>query len=217
MSARKSPCRRFPATVLAFTLLVGAHVGAWGQPVTLDVAFKLTDLEYHPLANVPVRLVFGSDADWQGPKAGNRIVTDAKGEARLTANVTLDKRLRKYPTNFWTTLGSLPQTTDHLAVGAELDFADFHWLYVVDLFRFPNTDTMSDGVSVYTADAKGRFVDKADYDGKAWKMRDLKGLVLTHPGYDIGDFMLAPDPTDSSGKHWTLKLAFRKAPPPVRW
>ena len=202
--------------LLALLALAGVASSAHAQPVTLEVTYKLTDLEYRPLANVPVRLVFGSDPDWQNAGTGKRVVTDAQGEAHFTTNVTLDTRQRKYPTNFWTSLGSLPQRTDHLTVAAELDFADFHWLYVVDLFRFPQGLMMSDGMNVYTPDARGRFVHKGEYDGKAWKLRDLKGLMLTHPGYDIGNFTFEPDAADASGKRWTLKLAFRKSPPPVR-
>ena len=101
-------------------------------------------------------------------------------------------------------------------VAAKLEFADFHWLYVADLFRFRQGDMMTEGLSVYTPDERGRFVHKAEYDGHGWKMRDLKGLMLTHPGYDLGDFTLVPDPADTTGKRWTLKLAFKKSPPPVR-
>lgn len=215
MTGERGACPAVFIGVLAIVVSV-ASVSAPAQPVALDVAFTLTDLEYHALPGVPVRLVFGSDSDWQAPGAGTRFVTDAKGEANFTANVTLDARQRKYPTNFWSSLGSLPQRTDHVMVAAELDFAGFHWLYAADLYRFPNGDTMTDGLGVRTADAKGRFAYMADYDGKGWKMRDLNGLMLTHPGYELGDFGLAPDPADPAKKHWTLKIAFRKSPPPVR-
>lgn len=211
------------AAVLAILALTGApsaahaqRVSIHEQPISLDVSFRLTDLEYHALPNVPVRLVFGSQRDWQGASTGKRFVTDAKGEARFSAKVALDIRQRKYPTNFWSSLGSLPQPTHHLTVGAELEFAGFQWLYAAELFRYPNGDTTSDGIDVYTPDANGRFTHKARYDGSSWKMRDLKGLMLTHPGYDLGDFVLAPDPSDPSGKQWTLSLTLRKSPPPVR-
>jgi hypothetical protein len=204
------------ALLMLLALMAGVAMSAHAQPVALDVTFKLTDLEYHPLPNVPVRLVFGSDPDWQGAAAGKRVVTDAKGDAHFTTNVTLDPKLRKVPTNFVGSLVSGPQQTDHLTVAAELEFADFHWLYVADLFHFRQGDTMTDGLSVYTPDERGRFVRKAEYDGHAWKMRDLKGLMLTHPGYEISDFTLSPDPADTSGKRWTLRLAFKKSPPPVR-
>ena len=184
--------------------------------VALDVTFKLTDLDYKPLAGVPARVVFGSEPNWQNPNAGHRFVTDAKGEAHFSAQVDLEEKMKKVPTNFVGSLVSGPQQTDHLAVVAELEFADFHWLYVADLFRFRQGDTLTEGLSVYTPDERGRFVHKAEYDGHGWKMRDLKGLMLTHPGYDLGDFTLAPDPADASGKRWMLKLAFKKSPPPVR-
>ena len=47
-----------------------------GRVVPLDVEFKLTDIEYKPLSDVPVRLVLGA-ADWQAPDAGVRVVTAA--------------------------------------------------------------------------------------------------------------------------------------------
>ena len=55
---------RFVRALLMFLgLIADVAMSAHAQPVTLDVAFKLTDLDYHPLPNVPVRLVFGSDPD----------------------------------------------------------------------------------------------------------------------------------------------------------
>ena len=73
----------------AFAVLL--LVAAWtptvrAQPVPLDVTFKLTDLDYKPVAGAPVRIVFGSDLDWQAPNAGRRFVTDAKGEHRFRAS-----------------------------------------------------------------------------------------------------------------------------------
>src|SRR3984957_14911253 len=47
--------------------------GSSGATVPLDVELKVTDEDYHPLAGVPVRLVFGT-RDWQAPDAGIRIV-----------------------------------------------------------------------------------------------------------------------------------------------
>src|SRR5437899_12390698 len=88
------------ALLAALALMIGVVMSANAQPVTLDVTFKLTDLENRPLPNVPARLVFGSDPDWRGAATGKRFVTDAKGEAHFTANVTFDQKLRKVPTNF---------------------------------------------------------------------------------------------------------------------
>ena len=203
-------------SIILCCVLSASAFAASAAPVALDVTLKITDLENRPIANVPARIVFGSDPNWQAPASGARVVTDANGEARLATNVTLDSKLKKYPTNFLGSLVSGPQPTDHLLVGAELEFADFKWLYVADLYRFREGDTLTDGLNVYTADDRGRFVHKAEYDGRAWKIRDLKGLMLTHPGYEIADFLLAPDPADASGNRWTLRLAFKRSPPPVR-
>ena len=163
-----------------------------------------------------MRLVFGSDADWQAPASGYRFLTDAKGEHRFTATVRLDERLRKVPTNFIGSLLSLPQSTDHLTVAAELEYMSVRWLYAVDVCRFPGGDVMLDGFAVYGAGADGRFTHQAEHDGNGWRMADLGGMVLAMPGHEAWDYMLQPDPTDPTRQHWTLQLAFKRAPPPVR-
>ena len=204
---------------LSLAILLFAAVGtsfALAQPVPLDVTFKLTDLDYKPVAGAAVRVVFGSDPDWQAPNAGRRFVTDANGEHRFTASVVVDKRSRKLPTNFADSLLSRPQATDHLKVGAELGYAGFRWLYVVDVDRFPNTDVMLDDFSVFTADAQGRYVRKARQQGRDWLMADLNGLALTGPGYEPWNFMLRPQEGDATAKRWTLLLSFKRAPEPVR-
>jgi hypothetical protein len=202
-------------------LVLAAVAALWtaaaaAQPLPLDVTFRLTDLDYKPVAGAAVRIVFGSDPDWQAPNAGRRFVTDANGEHRFTASVVIDKRSRKRPTNFADSLLSRPQATDHLKVGTELEYAGFRWLYVVDVDRFPNSDVMLDDFSVFSADSQGRYVRKAKQQGRDWLMADLGGLALTGPGHEPWNFMLKPQDGDATAKRWTLVLAFKRAPEPVR-
>lgn len=203
----------------AFLVVPGgvAATDATAQSVTLDVTFKLVDLDYKPIPNSPVRVVFGSDKDWRAPAAGRRIVTDAKGEARFSAPVTLERRMRKKPTNFASSLVSTSQPTEFLQAGAEMEYAGFRWLYVIDVYRFPDGDSLLDGLDVYTADDRGAFTRKAKHEpkGGGWLMADLKGMALTTPGYDAYDFMLTPDPTDASGTRWRLNVSFKRHPAPV--
>lgn len=65
---------------------------ALAETVTLDVQFRLTDNDYKPLPNVPVRVVFGCDKDWNQANSGVKLTTDSKGEASFTATVDLDKQ-----------------------------------------------------------------------------------------------------------------------------
>lgn len=181
--------------------------------VTLDVTFKLTDLDYKPLAGVPARVVFGSDANWQNPNTGHRVVTDAQGEAHWSTQVELEEKLKKMPTNFVGSLLSGPQKAHYLRVGAEMTYFENPWLYTVDLYRFPGGDTMQDDNAVYTRDDRGAFTRKATENKSGWTMADMGGLVLTMPGFEAWNFALDPDPTQ---KRWTLKLSFKKAPAPVR-
>ena len=206
----------FVACALASVLALTPVLPSEAQPVLLDATFTLTDLDYKPLAGVPVRLVFGSEPDWQGPAAGRRFVTDAAGSHRMSAPVVLDTLWRKAPTNFASSLLSAAQRTDHLMVAAELDYMTFRWLYVVDMARFASGDVMLDRFSVYTPDSHGRFTRRAKQDASGWTMADLGGLVLTVPGHEPWEHMLEPDPADPAGKRWRLKIAFKRSPAPVR-
>lgn len=206
------------AMSVLFLLIGSANCASHAEgttPVLLQVRFKLTDLDDKPLPGSSVRLVFGSDRDWQGPTAGHRFVTDGNGEHRFETDVTLDKVSRKMPTNFIGSLVSRPQPTDHLMMGAELEYLSFRWLYTLDAYRFPGAgDVLRDGMSIYTRDEGGRFVNKASVTDEGWRVADLGGMLLTAPGHEVWNFMLQPDEADATGRRWTLDLAFKRSPPP---
>lgn len=203
--------------VLGLLAMCGASRDAAADPVALAVEFKLTDLDYRPLPGVPVRLAFGSTADWQGANTGHRFTTDADGTHRFSTTVVLDKQWRKLPTNFYSSLVGRPQQTDHLTVAAELVYMTFPWLYAVDVYRFPaGGPVLLDGVSVYTRDARGAFTNKARQDAGGWRMADLGGLALTNPGHEPWSAMLEPDPADPAQRRWILRIAFKRSPAPVR-
>lgn len=193
-----------------------ASGAALAQPVTLDVKFRLTDLEYKALAGVPVRVVFGSDPDWIAPNTGQRFVTDANGEHQFSTQVVLDRRSRRRPTNFVDSLTARNEPVDHLLVAAELGYFEYQWLYAVDIHRFPGGDVLTEGFDVYSRDAQGRFTVRARRENGGWFLPELKGLMLTKPGHEPWNTMLQPDPGDPSGKRWTLQLAFKRSPPPIR-
>jgi hypothetical protein len=198
------------------TVALAATTPAQSMTVALDVTFKLTDLDYKPLAGVPARVVFGSEPNWQNPNAGHRFVTDAKGEAHFSAQVDLEEKMKKVPTNFVGSLLSGPQKAHYLRVGAEMTYFENPWLYTVDLYRFAGGDTMLDDNPVYTRDERGAFTRLAKQDKSGWTMADMSGLVLTMPGFEAWDFALDPGPADPAHQRWTLRLAFKKAPAPVR-
>jgi len=186
-------------------------------PVSLDVQFKLTTLDYQPIAAAPVRVTFGAESTWQAPGTGTSFVTDAAGTFRFTSPVTIDTQQKKIPTNFADSLLARPQPADHLLIATELTYVDFPWLYVFELWRFKNGgDVLNEGVSVYTRDDAGRFTRKARHQNSGWLMADLKGLVLTTPGHEAWDYLLEPASDAATPPKWTLRLAFKRWPPPVR-
>lgn len=207
-------CLLFAVMILLPALLIfGGFIPVGLRQVPLSVTFKLTDPDYKPLPGEPVRLLFCSDKDWQEPNAGYHFVTDANGEGHVTAPVVLDRRWRKIDSSFLGSLLGLPMLTDHLAVGAEMEYMNFHWVYIINTVRFPEGTCMREYFSVYTKDEQGRFSRQAVERNDGWQIKELGGMMITRPGYDVWDYSLAHD---EEGKNWTLKLAFKKFPPAVQ-
>lgn len=193
-----------------------------GQAVTVDINFKLTELEKvdHPLAGVAVRLVPGA-ADWQDPNAGQRFITDAKGEAHFTAPGVVDRRMRMAP--YAMTGVSVPKRVDHMQIAVELeqlvptaggDYHHYQWLHTLDIDCYTASDcATSDITAVYTRDAQGRFMRKGRYDNQGLSMPELGGMMLGGPNYKAADFFLST--ADPERKRWTLRLMLQRKPAPV--
>lgn len=207
---------------LAVAAFVVVRSGA-GRPVTLDVEFKLTDIDYHPLAGVPLRLVFGGK-DWQSADAGTRIVTAADGTATFTTQAVIDRRFSF--SNIGFTPFSMPFRADHIAIAAELPFVlpkkdapdiVHRWLYTADIDRMPDGDCSSDDLDdVYELGPDARFsrLIGSNAAGPNFNAR-IDGWFLSGAGYQLWQFMLEPDKADAGGQRWHLKLAIKRMPKPV--
>jgi len=209
------------AILFVIILVFGPSILYWNhslkaQPVTLDVDFTLLDPEGKPLPATSARIVFGSDEGWQNPGTGYRVVTDAEGKAKVSVPVVLDRHWRKMPGGFPYNLLSLPMLTDHLKVGAELEYMNEHWLYTLDLVRFPDGTTMEDDASVYTPDEQGRFTIRSIPRPDEWRVQVQGGQFSHGPGYFSSDGMLDVDTSNPAHPHWTLRVGFKKSPPPVQ-
>lgn len=187
------------------------------ETILLEVSFQLTDLERKPIPNAPARVVCGPERVWQAASLGRRFVTDQNGESRFECPVRIEQRAIKRPTNFVDSVFSRPEPTDHLQVATELEYAGRWWLYVIDLHHFRRDGTvMLNGFSVFTRDAKGNFTMRAKHSEGGWAMADLPGVMLTHPGHEVSDFTLVPCEEEADPPRWSLALAFKRAPAPVR-
>jgi hypothetical protein len=196
--------------------------GSEGRAATLDVEFKLTDVDYAPLAGVPLRLVFGVK-DWQAPDAGSRIVTAQDGTARFTTEAVVDRRWSFANIGF--TPLSMPFRADHILIAAELPFVlpkrdgddiVHHWLYTAEVYRTPGGDCSTEDLDkVYEAAPDGRFTKLVGTNAAGPNFdTTIDGWVLSSAGYKMWDFMLSPDETDTTGQHWHLKLAIMRLPKP---
>jgi hypothetical protein len=197
--------------------------GSSGATVPLDVELKVTDEDYHPLAGVPVRLVFGTQ-DWQAPDAGIRIVTDQDGMARFSTPAVIARRWSF--TNIGFTPFSMPFRADHLAIAAELAFVipkrdggetAYHWLYTARVDRLPDGDCSTDDLDkVYEAGPDGRFTRLVgrnaagpNFDGM------VDGWRLASAGYRMWDSMLDRVEGAADSKRWHLKLGLMRRPKPI--
>jgi hypothetical protein len=202
-----------------FLLLRGSATAA----VPLDVDFKLTDEDYHPIAGVPVRLIFGTP-DWQAADAGIRIVTDENGMARFTTQAVVSRRWGS--TNIGFTPFSMPFRGDHLAVAAELAYAlptrdggeaTYRWLYTARIDRLPDGDCRTDDLDkVYAAGPDGRFTQLVGENAAGPNFSGLvDGWKVASAGYRMWDYMLLRVEGSGDGGTWHLKLAFLRRPKPV--
>jgi hypothetical protein len=201
----------------------------YAQTVTVDVSFKMTELERvdRPLAGVPVRLVLGEVADWQGPNAGHRFVTGPDGVANFTVEGVVDRRWKMVP--YAMTGLSFPKRSDHIMIAAELEqliptasgeYRHLQWLHTMDIDCYSaDFCATSDIGAVYTRDGNGRFTRQGQREPSVRHMPgglimpELAGMVLTGPGYKAADFYLSPAGPDR--KRWKVKLMLQRRPAPV--
>ena len=194
-----------------------------GRVVPLDVEFKLTDSEYGPLPNVPVRLVLGAE-DWKAPDAGVGIVTAADGSARFTTQARIGRRWSSSAIGF--TGLSMPFRADHLALAAELTFAlprrdgddiIHRWLYTAGIDRMPDGDCSSlDLDEVYEAGPDGRFTKYLGSNASGPNFKTLvDGWILSNAGYQLSDFLLHRGDGDAGNEHWRLRLGIKRMPKPM--
>src|SRR4029077_18259933 len=87
-------------TLAGALILPAPRLESAAGPATIDVQFKLTDLDYRPIPGAAVRLVLGDQPGAQPLTSGYRFVTDAQGAHRFDASAAIDQRLKKIPTNF---------------------------------------------------------------------------------------------------------------------
>jgi hypothetical protein len=185
---------------------------AIAETVPLDVDVQLTDPDEKPLPDIPLRVVFSCDKDWQMPNSGHRFVTDANGAAAFETKVSLDKLTRKRSTSFMGRMVSIPQQVDHLKIAAEMEYKSQQLLYAVDVVSFPGGDSTIDDFSIYATDKNDRFTRAVDQDRNGWKIKAANGDLITTPGYEPWKYILRPDPKDPAGRRWILRLAFKKPP-----
>lgn len=195
------------------------------EPVTLAVEFKVTDPDNNPLPRVPARITFAGQ-DWQNADAGQRIVTDAGGEAQFVAKAEIDKQVKGR--NIGMTPFSLPQRADHLLIAVEFERVvpfggtetSFHWLLVTHVVCYSSGECSGGYIDeIYAKGSDGRFTRRREPRLEVQPIgsrADPDSQAVAHgAGYQPSDWLLTRDDDDPTHHRWHLKLAYKKLPNPV--
>lgn len=167
-----------------------------------------------PAVGVPLRVVIDR-APVSEPSAGQRCITDAKGECHLTVSVALDERQRKMPTNWVGSLTARKQRTRHVAFGVEMAYAGQPWLSVIDVDRFDDGASVQlEGLRAFGRDASGQFTVAAKRDERGALYADMPGgLRLSLPGFTVQRAELS---ATSDPAAWTMTVSLQQLPEPIR-
>ena len=185
-------------------------------PVTLDVLVTVLDPDKTPAAGLSLRVVLGASLTWQAAEEGERVLTEADGTAHVRTVVALDDRRHKMPTNFFSSLVTSRERTQHVQVAVEMEYAGRGWLTAIDLDYFENgSSTQLDPMRVFGRAANGRFTDDIPLRDGTRTARLPKGVVLPVPGFDLTSATLEPESAGSRKTHWTLRLTLTRWPAPV--
>ncbi len=157
-----------------------------------------------------MRLVLANEPDWQSALAGERLVSNEKGEVLWSTLVTVEHRKRKLPGNFFSQLVSSAQETIHFPVAVQLPFLGREWLFVTSVDHFASGASVQfDGVRLYGMDATGTFNMAVNKDAAGWRFPGVAWPV-SEPGYQVVTLSATP-----SGAGWTVTLTIRRLPEPV--
>lgn len=185
-------------------------------PVAVEVQVTVLGADGAPVVGLPLRVVPGHTPAWQTPDAGAALVTNGAGVVRLAAQLVLEERRHKMPSNFFTSLVAPAERTRHIQIGVEMAYAGRPWLTAIDIDRFENgTSAQLQARRVFARAGNGHFTDAVPPRDGVHRATLSKGLVLSVPGFDVSAATLDPDTTQPGQVRWRLALVLRRWPEPV--
>lgn len=195
---------------------------ASAQTVLLDVDFKLVAQDAaQRLANVPVRLVFSRDSNWQAPDAGIRFTTDAEGHAHFSTSGTVD--LSWHAVNAGFSGLSVLKHSPHMWIAAELEqlvpgtdggYDRHQWLHTMEVHCVTESDCASSGIDeIYAQDRNGQFTLAGIRSQSGLRMPGMPQQVLSGPGYKTSGLFLST--YDPEQRRWKLNITLQRKPAPA--
>lgn len=165
------------ANVLVTALAPPAH-----SAERIDLVLKLVESDGRPMASTPVRVVLILGNDWQSANSGLKMVTSPEGELSASMNATLERRMLKRPTNFFSQLINPKEPTVHVVVAVEMQYLEHTWLALFAIDRFENGDiTYHQYPEVWGQDKEYRFSQRATYRDNMWHLPGVVGALSTAP------------------------------------
>ncbi|MBX3578315.1 MAG: hypothetical protein KF723_14000 [Rhizobiaceae bacterium] len=192
--------RRIAGVMAAVMAGVGCTAAADPEPIDIEV--RIVDESGAPRANLPVRLVVGSEANARAPGAGATLTTDADGRIRRQLEAAVAPRKVSLDNPF------VKHDSRYLAVALELDIVGRPALYWTDLDYF-RSGTLGQMVA-YMPGSDGVFDEMLVFhpEQHAWTFPgEPDGFRLSSIGADLKLFSM--DRTEDE-KGWIVRLEIEK-------
>ena len=186
------------------------------RPVTLDVQITVLHPDKSLAVGVPLRVILGTDADWQSPSAGEALVTAGDGAVQCTLPVVLASPRRQVTTNFVTRFMSSRETTRQVQLGVVMEYAGRSWLSAITVDRRASGASVRlDPMRVYGRASDGRFTDDVPLHDGAWRKRLPSGKMASLPGFAVTVATLDPESAAPDNAAWRLRVTLQQWEPYV--
>ena len=184
--------------------------------MALDVQITVLHPDKSLAVGVPLRVILGTDADWQSPAAGEAMVTADDGAVQCTLPVVLASPRRQVTTNFFARFMASRETTRQVQLGIVMEYAGRSWLSAITVDRRASGASVRlDPMRVYGRASDGRFTDDVPLHDGAWRKRLPSGKMASLPGFVVTVATLDPESTAPDNAAWRLRVTLQQWEPYV--
>ena len=201
--------RRSIALVAAAYLMVAVSPARSAE--RLEIALKLVGQENRPIVALPLAVGIAVGSDACRMDLGIKAITDASGGVRGSFDTTLERRLQKRTTNFFSQIVAAKEVVVRATVCVELAYAGRPWLASFDVDRFENGDiAYAQYPDVFGRDERLLYSKKASVREGAWYLPGLPGLL------NVAPFRTQHAAITQTGSGWKVELTIERSSEPIQ-